>query len=308
MNGKKENYPTILITGSNGFLGRHLIKEFSDSPYRLVATSLSDNAIADLDEYITFRKLDISNKEELKNIFNEFKPDFLINTSAVTNVEGCEKDKDFAYRVNVEAVHHMTDLAKEFNTHLIQLSTDFVFDGKKGPYKEEDPRCPVNEYGRTKMLSEEALENSGCSFAILRTILVYGSSDDPGRSNFVLWVKKMLSEGKEIKVVNDHWRMPTFINDLARACALVVERKAAGIFNISGDEEYSIESFARSIARFYNFDESLITSIASKDIGQHENRPLKTGFDLSKSKEQLGYEPTKLAIALTIMDEEAKII
>ncbi|KUY26308.1 NAD(P)-dependent oxidoreductase [Elizabethkingia ursingii] len=306
MNGKNDNLQIILITGSNGFLGRRLIKEFSGLSYRIIATSLSENKISDLPENTTFRKLDIANKEEVNNIFNEYKPSFVINAGAVTNVEGCEKDKDFAYAINVDAVVNIAEQAKKHESLVIQLSTDFVFDGLNGPYKEGDKTCPVNEYGRTKALAEEKLAASGCDYAILRTILVYGNSDDPARGNFVLWVRKMLSEGNEIKVVNNHWRMPTFINDLAVACRLVVEKKAKGIFNISGEEEYSIEEFARKIAQFYRLDESLITAISSEDIGQDKNRPVRTGFDLSLAKERLGYRPNSLTEALIIMENEVK--
>ncbi|CDN74351.1 SDR family oxidoreductase [Elizabethkingia anophelis] len=304
MNGKNDNRQIILITGSNGFLGRRLIKEFSGLPYRVIATSLSDNKISDLPKNTIFIKLNIADKEEVNHIFDEYKPSFVINAGAVTNVEACEKDKDFAYAINVDAVLNIAEQAKKYESLVVQLSTDFVFDGQNGPYKESDKRCPVNEYGRTKALSEEKLEESGCDYAILRTILVYGNSDDPDRGNFVLWVKKMLSEGNEIKVVNNHWRMPTFINDLAEACRLVVEKKAKGIFNISGEEEYSIEEFARKIAQFYHLDESLITAISSEDIGQDKNRPVRTGFDLSHTKEQLGYRPKSLTEALTIMEKE----
>ncbi|OPC52318.1 SDR family NAD(P)-dependent oxidoreductase [Elizabethkingia miricola] len=304
MNGKNDNLQIILITGSNGFLGRRLIKEFSGLHYKVIATSLSENKISDLPENTTFRKLNIADKEEVNNIFNEYKPSFVINAGAVTNVEGCEKDKDFAYAINVGAVVNIAEQAKKHKSLVIQLSTDFVFDGQNGPYKEDDKKCPVNEYGRTKALSEEKLEEAGCDYAILRTILVYGNSDDPARGNFVLWVRKMLSEGNEIKVVNNHWRMPTFINDLAVACRQVVEKKARGIFNISGEEEYSIEEFARKIAQFYHLDESLITAISSEDIGQDKNRPVRTGFDLSRAKEQLGYRPKSLVEALIIMENE----
>lgn len=291
----------ILITGSNGFLGRHLLKEFKNQQVEILATSLHENKVEDFPQNAKFQQLDITNKDEVERIFSEFRPSFVIHTSALTNVEACENGPEKCDLVNVKAVEYIAEAAKKYGSLVVQISTDFVFDGTSGPYREEDEVNPLNKYGQSKVESEEVLKRVVGRYAVLRTILVFGASDDPNRSNFVLWVRKMLDEGKAINVVDDHIRMPTFVNDLARACRLVIENSAEGIFHISGNEMMSMYEFACRIADFYNWDKSLISPISSQSIGQNKNRPAKTGFVLDKAKRELEFVPVSIDEALGIM-------
>ena len=166
--------------------------------------------------------------------FEEFQPTDLIHTAAMTQVDACEDDKEQCIKINVEAVENLANLCKEFQTRLIHISTDFVFDGKNGPYKEDDEPNPISFYGDSKLKAEQVIEKSGADHAILRTMLLYGITPDMSRSNIVLWARKSLMEEQAIRVVNDQVRCPTLAEDLASASVAAVMKEAKGIYSYFG--------------------------------------------------------------------------
>ena len=125
----------------------------------------------------------------------------IINTAAMTQVDQCETDRRKCWDLNVLAVAHLIEASEKYQSHLVHLSTDFIFDGEKGMYKEDDVPNPVSIYGESKVAAEKAVMNSQVKWGIARTILVYGIAHDMSRSNIVLWVKKSLEEGKQIQVI-----------------------------------------------------------------------------------------------------------
>ena len=177
------------------------------------------------------------------------------------------------------------------DAHLIHLSTDFIFDGIKGNYKETDVPNPLSYYGLSKLKSEEVLINSKIDYTILRTILVFGKVYDMSRSNIVLWVKSMLEKGKEITIVNDQYRSPTYVEDLALTCKIAIDKRARGIYNISSNELLSVYEIVQQIADVFLLDKKLIKPISSSTLNQTALRPAKTGFDLSKTNRVLGFYP-----------------
>ncbi|TYP97515.1 dTDP-4-dehydrorhamnose reductase [Tenacibaculum adriaticum] len=277
----------VLITGSNGLLGQSLLDLFlEDNNFEIIALSRGENRYPKTKGYKYFN-IDVTEFEKLEQIVISEVPDFIINTAAMTNVDTCEDNKEDCDKINVELVQNLAGLCEEINSHLIHISTDFIFDGKKGYYKETDKPNPLSYYGLSKLKSEEILINSCIDYTILRTILVYGKVHDMSRNNIVLWVRKMLSEGKEITIVKDQFRMPTYVEDLALACKVCIEKKAKGIFNISSNTLLSIYEIAQQIADVFELDKSLIKSISSKTLNQRAVRPVKTGFNLDKTQEEL---------------------
>jgi dTDP-4-dehydrorhamnose reductase len=209
----------------------------------------------------------------------------------MTQVDACETNKMACDLLNIEVVQWLVEISKELNTHIIHISTDFIFDGKKGYYLETDTPNPLSYYGLSKLKSEEALKISKIDYTILRTILVYGKVFDMSRNNIVLWVRKILSERKEITIVNDQYRMPTYVEDLAMACKIAIDKKAIGVFNISSNQLLSIYEIAQQIAEVFNLDATLIKPISSVTLNQTALRPAKTGFDLTKTKKELEFYP-----------------
>jgi len=281
----------IVITGSNGLLGQTLLNLLLDEKekYKIFGFSKGENRSGRTDfDYFT---LDITDEDELRKKLLAIKPDAIINTAAMTNVDACENDKINCDKLNVEAVNYLAIISAEINAHLIHISTDFIFDGKKGYYKETDKPNPLSYYGESKLKSEAVLLNSTIDFTILRTILVYGKVYDMSKSNIVLWVKQMLTDKKEITIVDDQFRMPTYAEDLAMACKLAIDKKATGIFNISSSELLSIYEIAQQIADAFKLDKSLLKPISTSTLNQTAPRPSKTGFDLNKTINELGFYP-----------------
>jgi len=295
---------TILVTGANGFLGQKLIERLVDKPdYRIVATSKNENRIFIREGY-TYTPCNITDPASLQSLLDEVRPDNIIHTAAMSSVEACENDPVQCEKINVEAVYQLGQYCAEHRAHLVHLSTDFVFDGREGPYRETDQANPCNAYGKSKTISETRVLSTDCRAAILRTILVYGINGDTKRSNLVLWAKKQLESNNPINVVSDQWRMPTFVDDLADACIRAMEKEATGIYHISGDEMMTVIDAVYQIADFWRLDRSLINPIRAMDIGQETNRPRKTGFILDKAKTELGYSPTPFIKSLKEIEQQ----
>ena len=294
----------ILITGSNGFLGQKVIEKCLDKKdITIFGVSKSKNRNIYLPEE-NFRQVDITDFEALLNIFNTFGPTHIIHTAAITSVEACEEDQDNCERVNVLTTEKIAEYCNGTGSHLTFISTDFVFDGKDGPYREGDPTAPCNAYGQSKLEAEQRIIQTGCNHAILRTILVYGAIADKNRSNIVLWGKNKLSQSETISVVNDQWRMPTWVDDLADACILAVEKRAQGVFHISSNQLFSILEIVQQVAKFWKLNPDLIKPISAEAIGQARNRPQKTGFILTKAEEELAFRPTPLLRSFEIMKQQ----
>lgn len=281
----------IIITGSNGLLGQSLLALLlkEKQHYEVYGFSRGENRSGRQD--FNYVSIDITKENILREQVKEIQPDFIINTAAMTQVDDCEIHKEACNLLNIEVVKWLADISKEINTHLIHLSTDFIFDGKKGCYKETDIPNPLSYYGLSKLKSEEVLVNSDINYTILRTILVYGKVFDMSRSNIVLWVKEMLENGKEITIVDDQFRTPTYVEDLALACKISIDKKAVGIFNISSNELLSIFEIAQQIADVFGLNKSLIVPISTSTLNQTAARPVKTGFDLSKTNKVLDFYP-----------------
>lgn len=295
----------ILVTGSNGLLGQKLVSLLKDDPeVDLLATSKGKNRIPEI-ENVRYRSLDITVQSEVNDILIEERPDAIIHTAAMTNVDACENDPEGCVLMNVTSVEFLVRAAERINSHFILLSTDFIFDGKNGPYSETDEALPISVYGQSKLDAEKVVVDSDLErWAIVRTIIVYGVAADMSRSNVVLWAKKALEKGDPIRVVNDQWRMPTLAEDLAIGCTLVAKKKATGIFNLSGKDFMSILDLVKRVGEYFQLDTSLITPIASTELGQPAQRPPRTGFVLDKAQTVLGYAPRSFEEGLALLAKQ----
>ncbi len=281
----------VVITGSNGLLGQSLLNLLlkEKDNYDVFGFSKGDNRSGRTD--FTYVSIDITQKEHLTEKILKIQPHFIINTAAMTQVDACEINKESCDLLNVDVVKWLAEISKKLNSHLIHISTDFIFDGKKGFYKETDEPNPLSYYGLSKLKSEEVIVNSTLNFTILRTILVYGKVFDMSRSNIVLWVKEMLERNKEITIVDDQYRAPTYVEDLALACKISMDKKVKGIYNVSSNKLLSIYEVAKQIAQVFKLDATLIKPISTATLNQTAPRPAKTGFDLSKTNKDLNLFP-----------------
>ncbi len=277
----------VLITGSNGLLGQKLVHLFSTTNnFDVVAFSRGENRNDTAKDY-TYYSIDSTDKYTLTDRIMVEKPDYIINCAAMTNVDQCEQEKEQCDLINVTAVETLVNICNAREIHLIHISTDFIFDGENGPYKEDDIPNPINYYGLSKLKSEQLIIDARIDYTILRTILVFGLVDNMEKNNIVLWVKESLEAKKEITIVDDQYRMPTLVDDLAEACMLAIQHKAKGIFNVSTSELLSIYEMTLQIAKAYNLDASYIKPIKTSQLNQLAKRPPKTGFNLEKSERVL---------------------
>jgi dTDP-4-dehydrorhamnose reductase len=296
----------VLITGSNGLLGQKLIERYQATEgVQLIATARGADRFPNPVGY-SYESLDITNRQEVQQIIAKHLPEVVINTAAMTNVDACESDKEGCDLLNVTAVEYLVEACNAHQVHLVHLSTDFIFNGTHGPVTEEEKPDPLSYYGHSKWKAEQVVINQCKSWAIARTVLVYGIVSDMSRSNIVLWAKGALESGKSINVVSDQFRTPTLAEDLAQGCALIAAKKANGIFNISGKDFMSVFDLVYKVATFWNLDKSLLNISTSEGIKQPAKRPPITGFILDKAVKELGYAPHTFEQGLAVLDAQLK--
>ncbi|QJW88239.1 NAD(P)-dependent oxidoreductase [Spirosoma taeanense] len=296
----------ILLTGANGLLGQKLVGLLTQqSNVELVATARGQNRLPFSEGY-QYRAMDITNRQQVLDVIGEERPDVVIHTAAMTDVDKCEQQKDDCWAQNVQAVEYLIEACRTTNAFLLHVSTDFIFDGTAGPYDEAAEANPISFYGWSKQAAETAVRHSNLRWAIARTVLVYGIAHDMSRSNIILWVKKSLEDGKNIKVVTDQWRSPTLAEDLAMGCYLIADKEAEGIFNISGKEVLTPYDMAIRTADYFGLDKSLIAQADASTFTQVARRPPRTGFILDKARAVLGYEPHSFEEGIAVLANQLK--
>lgn len=297
----------ILITGANGLLGQKLVHCIKNSEHELIATARGENRMITQDGY-TYVSMDVCSKNDIDSVIGQYKPDCVIHTAAMTNVDQCETEKEACDSLNIDAVDYLVNACNANGSHLIHVSTDFIFDGEDGPYLEDAVAKPISYYGESKLKSEEIVIAKSKSWAILRTVLVYGITEGMSRSNIILWVKNSVESEKSINVVNDQWRTPTLAEDLAQGCFLAATQTATGIYNISGEELLNPYQMAIKTADYFNLDKSFINETDGSKFQQAAKRPPKTGFIIEKAKKELGYKPHTFEEGIKIVDQQIQAL
>ncbi len=295
----------VLITGSNGLLGQKLVELFSHlNTFNILLTSRQEKSVFEHDS-ILYIKADITRRQEIKRIIEEFEPDVIVNTAAITNVDACETDRESAWKVNVGGVEHIVQTAKLTGAKLIQLSTDYVFDGKTGPYSEVDRPNPMSYYGRTKLASENIITTSGIPYAIIRTMVLYGTGYSV-KPNFALWLMKELREEKTVRVVDDQMGNPTLADDLAYAILKAIELDRTGIYHVSGPDLVSRYEFATTLARVFHYSKKLVVPVKTASLKQAASRPLRSGFITLKTQIDLGVKLSGIEQGLVILKQQVE--
>ena len=294
----------VLITGANGLLGQALVRRLSSTDdHDVLATARDDTPRFDVP--CDYTQLDVTTPDAVETLLTAYDPDVVVNCAAVSDVTECDEDRNRAWAVNARAVRTLAKQCRSVGARLIQLSTDFVFNGKRGPYEEDARPDPVNYYGRTKLAGENALrEFDFLDWAVVRTVLLYGTAKDLSRSNVVLWMIDRLSEGKPLRVVDDQWRTPTYVRDLADGIVRLIDRDRTGIYHMSGREMVTIHELARTVADVLGFDPSPIEPVSSDYFEDAVDRPPKTGFIILKAETELGYDPRPLREGLRTVGKE----
>ena len=289
MNGKK-----ILITGSNGLLGRSLRRSLLEHNFFVIATGIGPDRFPQHSH--VYEEMDVTSLKVCSDVINRHQPDVIINAAALTNVDECEQKKDLCFSVNTKSLWNYIPFIKEYKIHLIHISTDFVFSGEKGQYHEYDNCSPKNLYGLSKLESETIVMQQSFNSTVIRTSLVYG--DDEGCPNFFTWVKSSLDKKIELQIVSDQYRTPTFVSDLIQGVLNVIKMKKYGLYHISSGEVLSIYEIVCNIAECCGFNPTLIKKINSGRLNQIAQRPIDSTLSIEKAIKELDFCPTTLNNAL----------
>jgi dTDP-4-dehydrorhamnose reductase len=282
---------TILLTGANGFLGHYLTGLLLKKGYEVVATGKGESRLPFLDSSnFRYISMDFTDPYRVHDVFEECEPTVVVHAGAMSKPDECELNQWQAYLVNVEGTVTVLMNAAEQKSFFVFISTDFVFDGQRGMYRETDEPSPVNYYGKTKLEAEDAVREYEHDWAIVRTVLVYGQPLS-GRKNLLTLVKEKLENGEEYKVVDDQVRTPTYVEDLASGIVSIIEKKAIGIYHLSGKDILTPYDMALKTAQLLQLDTSLLKRVNANVFSEPARRPPKTGFVIDKARKVLKYEP-----------------
>jgi len=283
----------VLITGSGGLLGMKLEEIFKENDYNVYGIDILNQI-----EKSNYFSLDITQKENIEVIFKKVTPDVVVHTAAYTDVDGCEKDKEAAFAVNVQGTRNLAGSAEEIGAKFVYVSTDYVFNGEKGRYEENDDTDPIDYYGVTKLEGEKYVEKICTNFIIVRTSVIYGSN----KKNFVTWVVDMLKRGKKINIVTDQYVSPTLNIDLAEQLVALIDKDAAGVFHTAGRDRINRYDFVKVIADVFDLDESLVNPVKMTDMNWIAKRPRDSSLDISKISEIKKPYKVREAVRLLLKD------
>jgi len=269
----------ILVTGGSGLLGSKILKAAEDG-YEVISTHHTRSLFPDS------IKLDITEKSEVFHVVQRFKPSTVIHTAAETNVDRCETDRALAWKVNAVGTRNVAEACGKVGAKLVFVSTDYVFDGERGLYVEEDKPNPVNYYGLSKLKGEEALIEHCRDYVIARASVLYGWH--PWKTNFATWVIASLRRGNKIEVVDDHYNSPTFADNLTEVLLEMVEKDLSGTYHTAGDERISRYEFALKAAQTFGLDASLIEPTKMSELRAWvAKRPKDSSLCIDKARKGL---------------------
>jgi len=267
----------VLVTGASGFVGKNLMSELSDK-FVVSGTYYSRKKQG-------LHYLDITDEGSVGAVFAEIKPGVVIHAAALPNVNYCEINKPLAKKINLDGTRNIIRACKQHGAKLIFISTDYIFDGKDGPYAEDGNANPLNYYGKLKLLAEEEIKRELEGYIIVRTTNIYGY--DPESKNFVMSVLEKLRNGTQVLAAIDQYGNPTYAADLGKAIGELIIKNKSGIYNVAGPDNINRLEFAQKIAVVWGYDKGLITGKLTEELKQEAPRPKKSGFIIEKIRKEL---------------------
>jgi len=301
----------IAIIGSNGLLGQNFVKALAEettaqlfladihSQSFIPDNNPTDNTIPSA-SHLAYTSVDITSRAAVKEFALQYLPEIILNCAAINDVDACEVERERAWKINVKGVEHLADGCRTVDARLIHFSSDYVFDGKHGPYCERDKPNPICYYGKTKLASENACRMGGIRFIVVRTSVLYGMGTGI-RTNFVQWVVDALSSGKDINVVTDQTGNPTPADQLAAAVLRLIDRQREGLYHIAGPDIISRYDCALRIAEVFDLDANKIHPVTTEMLRQSAPRPLNAGLITLKAESESGARLSKLVDGLQIL-------
>jgi dTDP-4-dehydrorhamnose reductase len=289
----------LLITGASGLYGSKLAELSTARNYEVYSGYSRDQTA-----YGTPIQFDVSDKNRVEEVFKKVNPEVVVHAAALTDVDKCELNKELAWKINVEGTRNIAEAVKTSRAFLIYISTDYVFNGETGRYRETDRPDPINYYGLTKLKAEELVKDLIAEYCIARGSVIYGSTPAAGKVNFALWVLNKLKRNEQIKIVTDQWNSPTLNTNLANMTLEIIERKLTGTFHLSGATRISRYDFAKQIAENFNLDSNLTSPTTSAEFSWSAKRPKDSSLNTAKAQQTLKNKPLQIKQALERMRQE----
>jgi dTDP-4-dehydrorhamnose reductase len=290
----------LMIIGGSGLLGGHLA-QFAKGEYEVVGTY--HNHIFELPK-IRALQMDITDSQKTMDIIGREKPDYIVLSAAQRNVDYCETHQEEASRINVEGAKNVAVASNKVQAKLIYLSTDLVFDGSLGTYKESDETNTVNHYGRTKLQGELEIANNISDYAIARVSVLYDWNIFDYTFNFVEWIHQNLKLGKPLSLFSDQFRCATYIKNACSALLKICENDENGIFHVAGKNCVSRHEIGLKVAEVFGFNSELISEMESTESEWVAVRPKKCCLDVIKMENVLGVKSDTIEEGLFKMKEE----
>ena len=288
----------VLVTGSAGLVGRQVVKDLSNSHQVFSCYNESKP------EYGDSVKMDLKNREMISSILTEKKPDIVIHLGAMTGVDLCEKEKTSASEINTKATEIIAKECSKLNSFLVYVSTDYVFDGNLGMYKEDDVTNPLGFYGKSKLEGEKVVQNFSTNWCIARTSTPFGLH--PTKKSFPMWVIENLQKQKQIDVLIDQFTSPTYIPNLSRMLIEISERRVTGIIHTAGASKISRYQMASMVSDKLNLDSTLLKQISINKMTWVAQRPKDSSLDVSRAISILNEKPQKIDQSLNLFIDEMK--
>ena len=283
----------IFITGGGGLLGSKLAGMAQEQGHDVFSgynRTMPENGVA--------LKLDLAVDNSIQKAVDQAQPEIIFHTAALTDVDICEAERDLACRINARGTRALGEAAKKANAFLVYVSTDYIFDGLRGMYNEEEAPNPINYYGCTKLIGEKYAD------CIARTCVIYGSSAASGKINFALWILEKLQKGEEIRIVTDQFVSPTLNTNLAGMLLEAGEQKREGIYHLAGATRISRYDFACKIADVFGLERSLIIPAKMTDLSWKARRPMDSSMDVCKATRSFRELPWDVDKSLKTLKEE----
>ena len=288
----------FLVTGSAGLVGQQVVKDLSKSNQVFSCYNESKP------EYGDSVKMDLKNYEMVSSILTEIKPDVVIHLGAMTGVDLCEKEKTSASEINTKATEIIAKECSKLNSFLVYVSTDYVFDGNFGMYKEDDVANPLGFYGKSKLEGEKAVQNFSTNWCIARTSTPFGLH--PTKKSFPMWVIENLQKQKQIDVLIDQFTSPTYVPNLSRMLIEISERRITGIIHAAGASKISRYQMASMVSDKLNLDGTLLKQISMNKMKWVAQRPKDSSLDVSRASSILNEKPQKIDQSLNLFIDEMK--
>jgi dTDP-4-dehydrorhamnose reductase len=292
----------VVVTGANGLVGSRLCAKLVQRMHQVLGISRSTvwqphPTLRPGEGRFEYHPADLAQPEAAREAIDRWQPEAILNTASMTDVDACERNPDQAFAANVTAAGNVARAAHRMGAHLIQVSTDYVFDGEAGPYGEEDLPNPRGVYALTKHMGEQAVRVLSSSWAIARTAVVYGWPQ-ANRPNFGAWLVRALEKKQPVQLFEDQLVSPSLADSVAAMLAELTERRLTGIWNICGSTIVDRLSFGHALCKVFGFDAALCIPSKLKEARLASPRPMRCGLRTEKAFQILAEKPLPLSESL----------